>query len=108
MRCRLAGTVFVSPAAALKFYERRFSSLAAAVTKAGLLGSLTGTGFSGTILAPSNRAFARAGAVPAAQLKDVLTYHVLPKARTVPQGFTSGRSYVTLLKGQSVKYTLAT
>jgi uncharacterized surface protein with fasciclin (FAS1) repeats len=101
----------VSPAAAFKFYEKRFSTLTAVATKAGLLGTLTNLGFSGTILAPSNRAFAKmpkAMSLPTAQLKDVLTYHVLPKARTIPRGFTSGRSYVTLLKGQTVKYTLAT
>jgi uncharacterized surface protein with fasciclin (FAS1) repeats len=111
MHCPLAGTVFVSPAAALKFYSKQFSTLAAAILKAGLMKTLTAPGFSGTILAPSNRAFAAApqvSAMPAAQLKDVLTYHVLPKARTIPQGFTSGRSYVTALKGQTVKYSLAT
>jgi uncharacterized surface protein with fasciclin (FAS1) repeats len=103
--------VFVSPTAALKFYDKRFSTLAAAATKAGLVGVLTAPGFSGTVLAPSNRAFAKvptALTMPTAQLKDVLTYHVLPKARTLPQGFTSGKSYPTLLKGQTVKYTLAT
>jgi uncharacterized surface protein with fasciclin (FAS1) repeats len=103
--------VFVSTTAALKFYEKRFSTLAAAVTKAGLLGTVTAPGFSGTVLAPSNRAFSKAPTaltMPTAQLKDVLTYHVLPVARSVPQGFTSGRSYPTLLKGQSLKYTLAT
>jgi uncharacterized surface protein with fasciclin (FAS1) repeats len=107
----LAGTVFVSPAAALKFYEKRFSTLVTAITKAGLLGTLTAPGFSGTVLAPSNRAFAK---VPLAlgmtpdQLRSVLTYHVLPKARPIPQGFTNGREYATLLRGKPIKYTLAT
>jgi uncharacterized surface protein with fasciclin (FAS1) repeats len=108
----LAGSVFVNPTAALTYYRRRFSTLSAAIMKAGLMNVLTSPGFSGTILAPSNRAFEAAPnamSMPASQLRDVLQYHVLPnKARTIPQGFTSGRSYVTALKGQTVKYCLAT
>jgi uncharacterized surface protein with fasciclin (FAS1) repeats len=103
--------VFDSPAAALNYYGKSWSTLMAAITRAGQLPTLTAAGFAGTVLAPSNRAFAKvptALTMPRGQLRDVLAYHVLPKARSIPQGFTSGRSYPTLLQGQTVKYTLAT
>lgn len=62
-----------------------------------------------TVFAPNNAAFK---ALPAAltlapaQLARVLLYHALPGSRALPQGFTPGTPYQTMLPGAtlSVKY----
>lgn len=111
-RVLLSRAVFTSPAKALAFHSKRFSTLIGALKKANLTSTIESAGFAGTILAPSDRAFSKvpgALALATGTLKNVLLYHVMPApARAIPNDFASGKSYATLLKGQTVKYTLTT
>jgi uncharacterized surface protein with fasciclin (FAS1) repeats len=40
-----------------------------------------------------------------ATLEQVLTYHVVPQARRIPDGFEAGKKVPTLLKGQDLTVT---
>jgi uncharacterized surface protein with fasciclin (FAS1) repeats len=59
-----------------------------------------------TLLVPTNTALAPVAASVSrfspGRLAEVLQYHVLQKARSVPDGFQPGGSTPTLLKGHSV------
>jgi transforming growth factor-beta-induced protein len=71
-----------------------FSTLVAAVTRAGLASTLAGTG-SFTVFAPNNQAFKDSGitdvnAVPVDQLKQILLYHVISGAAVMSSSVKAG------------------
>ncbi|GAB3752227.1 fasciclin domain-containing protein [Spirosoma pomorum] len=85
-----------------------FSYLTAAVAKAGVASSLTGTSSSGiTVFAPTDAAFtasvpsltsvAAVSALSAAQLQQILAYHIIPNNRLYTPLITNGASLTTAL-----------
>ncbi|WP_228693075.1 fasciclin domain-containing protein [Lunatimonas sp.] len=87
----------------------QFSTLVAAVQRAGLVDALTGPG-PFTVFAPTNQAFTDAGitdvsAVPVDQLRDILLYHVV-SGRVMSNQVTSG-AVPTLLEGESLNFTVS-
>ncbi|EON75529.1 hypothetical protein ADIS_3932 [Lunatimonas lonarensis] len=87
----------------------QFSTLVAAVQRAGLVEALTGPG-PFTVFAPTNQAFADAGitdvtAIPVDQLRDILLYHVV-SGRVMSNQVTSG-AVPTLLEGASLNFTVS-
>lgn len=101
-----SGSYFKDLAAVIKAYPNLFSTVAAAATKAGLADKLTKQSFAETIFLPTNAAFKKEGIDLAktdkATLEKVLTYHVVPTARFIPDGFTSGKALGTLNKGADI------
>lgn len=89
------------------------SSLQAAVVQANLASALEATG-PFTLFAPVSSAFAKLTSAPsAAQLPDILEYHVIPSAvdstaaLAAAQTAPPGNSVATLLTGKSVTLTLS-
>lgn len=87
----------------------QFSTLVAAVQRAGLVDALTGPG-PFTVFAPTNQAFTDAGitdvsAVPVDQLRDILLYHVVA-GRVMSNQVTSG-AVPTLLEGESLNFAVS-
>jgi transforming growth factor-beta-induced protein len=81
-----------------------FTTLAGALTTAGLVPTLQGAG-PFTVFAPTDAAFAKLASVPTGNaLKDVLTYHVVSGA--VGSGDLSAGMVPTLLSGKSVTVNL--
>ena len=86
-----------------------FNALAAAVTKAGLVSALSDSNANLTVFAPTDAAFgtlatqlgftdatALVNALPAADLANILTYHVLPTKKTAADLTTGGATQATL------------
>jgi len=105
----LSDKTFTSLSAALAFHKAHHAKLAAAIEKAGLTSVVADpkTPFKGTILAPTNAAFEAAPALTAAQLKDVLTYHVLPANVPLLAGIRKQKTFATAFKGHDVTFTYA-
>lgn len=81
-----------------------FTTLATALTEAGLVDDLQGDG-PFTVFAPTDAAFAKLAAVPSGDaLRDVLLYHVVPGA--VGSGDLVAGSVPTLLAGESLSVSL--
>jgi len=101
----LSDKVFPSIAAAVEYHKTKHSALIKALKDAGLLGTLTDAKkpFKGTILAPTNDAFAALKATPK-DLKSVLLYHVLPEVVVLPQGIDNKKTFATLYTGHSVTF----
>jgi uncharacterized surface protein with fasciclin (FAS1) repeats len=108
-RVLYSGNYFRDLASLIKMYPKMFSTVAAAATKAGLADRLTKQSFADTVFLPTNNAFERAKVkvadTPKATLEEVLSYHVVPTARRIPDGFESGTKVPTLLKGQDLTVT---
>ncbi|QKZ14992.1 fasciclin domain-containing protein [Spirosoma sp. KUDC1026] len=96
-----------------------FSYLTAAVTRAGLVSSLTASsGVPITIFAPTDAAFTAAvpsltsvaavNALPVAQLQQILAYHVIPGNRLYTPLITNGASLPTSLSGVSLTAVVST
>lgn len=87
----------------------QFSTLVAAVQRAGLAEALSAPG-PFTVFAPTNQAFTDAGitdvaAVPVDQLRDILLYHVV-SGRVMSNQVTSG-SVPTLLEGENLTFAVS-
>ncbi len=87
----------------------QFSTLVAAVQRAGLVEALSAPG-PFTVFAPTNQAFTAAGItnvadVPVDQLRDILLYHVL-SGRVMASQVTSG-SVPTLLEGENLTFAVS-
>lgn len=108
-RVLYSGNYFRDLASVIKTYPKTFSTIAAAAEKAGLADRLTKQDFSDTVFLPTNAAFEKAkikvADTPKATLEQVLTYHVVPQARRIPDGFEAGKKVPTLLKGQDLTVT---
>lgn len=102
-----SGDVFISAYDALTFYNV-LSTLKGLVDKAGLKNMTMNPQMNATIFAPINSSFKGAPTLDNATLTNVLKYHILPGARTIPSDFVSAKSVQTLYKGHtlSVKYEL--
>lgn len=103
----LSGDVFINAYAALSFFPV-VSTLKSLVDKAGLKQTFTNPKWNATLFAPINSAFTGAPTLDNAALTNVLKYHVVPGARTIPMDWVSGKSVETLYKGHSlsVKYEM--
>ncbi|WP_209329977.1 fasciclin domain-containing protein [Lunatimonas salinarum] len=87
----------------------QFSTLVAAVQRAGLVDALSAAG-PFTVFAPTNQAFIDAGvtditAIPVEQLRDILLYHVV-SGRVMSNQVSTG-SVPTLLEGESLAFTVS-
>lgn len=87
----------------------QFSTLVAAVQRAGLVDALSAPG-PFTVFAPTNQAFTDAGItnvadVPVDQLRDILLYHVV-SGRVMASQVTSG-SVPTLLEGENLTFAVS-
>lgn len=93
-RCLSSGEYWTDLGTLTKKLPKRFSTLATALTKAGLADKLMDTEFRDTIFVPTNEAFAKSGinleTVPQEKLADVLKYHVIVGQHIIPSGFKDG------------------
>jgi uncharacterized surface protein with fasciclin (FAS1) repeats len=106
----IAGSIFYSVAAALKYHAEKHTQLVSALTRAGLLSAVTDPKkpFTGTILAPTDAAFKQLTITPSKdQLRNILMYHVLKEKVVLPTTHKSGTKYATLLPGHSVQIKLS-
>jgi uncharacterized surface protein with fasciclin (FAS1) repeats len=106
----IAGNIFYSVAAALKYHSEKHTQLVSALTRAGLLRTVTDPKkpFTGTILAPTEAAFKALAISPSKdQLRNILLYHVLKDQVVLPTTHKSGTKYATLLPGHTVQIKLS-
>lgn len=95
----LSGDVFLSAYNALSFYQS-VSTLKGLVDRAGLKQTLSNPRLNATMFAPINRALN--ASLGTANLTNVLKYHLVPGARTIPSDWVSGKPVETLYKGHTL------
>ncbi|KAF8066233.1 5-formyltetrahydrofolate cyclo-ligase-like protein [Scenedesmus sp. PABB004] len=109
-RVLMSGAYWANFKTMAKILPGYFSTALKATEKAGVAATITAKGFADTVFLPTNAAFKASGIsldAPAADIADVLKYHVVRGARIIPGGVTSGEKLKTL-QGQDITITLAT